>query len=313
MLGSHLSIAGGMVNALLEARRLRLECVQVFTRNQRQWRASPMPNADGDSWRSELARMQWDSLNNGRPARVVSHNSYLINLASPSDELWRKSIEAQRDEIERCESLRIPLCVIHPGAHLLSRRLRKDPNVLDDQPARDELKGLKRIVKALDRIHRELPGYRTTTCLETTVGSGTNLGYSFRHLAFLRANVREPDRVGFCVDTCHVTAAGYDMSTPERAAAVLEQFDDICGLKHLRVFHLNDSMGAVGSRVDRHAHIGHGTCGLACFRTILNHPRLRDVPMILETPKETNDKGVAWDVINVRRLKRMRRTPVGSR
>src|SRR5690606_30438976 len=139
--------------------------------------------------------------------------SYLINLASPDPETCAKSVAAQRAEIERCEALRIACCVAHPGAHLGEPRQRGSINEPDRQPTPDELAGLKRIVKALDAIHRDLPGYRTVTCLETTVGSGTNLGYAFEHLAFIRANVREPQRVAFCLDTCHVTAAGYDMTT----------------------------------------------------------------------------------------------------
>ena len=301
LIGSHLTIAGGMVNALVEARRLKMDFVQVFTKNQRQWNAPPISIGARGAWLDELRRMKWDRAT----ARVVSHNSYLINLASPDQALWKKSLVAQRDEIERCETLHIPLCVMHPGAHLLGPRPVRQPNDLNGQPTPDELKGLDRIIRALDQIHRDLPGYRTNTCLETTVGSGTNLGYSFQQLAFIRAGVSYPERLGFCFDTCHVTAAGYDMSTAERTNAVIAQFDDICGLANLRVFHLNDSIGALGSRVDRHVHIGHGTCGLACFRTIVNHPKFSSVPMILETPKETDDKGRQWDVLNARRLKRM--------
>jgi deoxyribonuclease-4 len=162
-----------------------------------------------------------------------------------------------------------------------------------------------RIIKALDQLHDDLPGYRVVTCLETTVGSGTNLGYDFHHLAYLRAGLKRPERVECCFDTCHVTAAGYDMTTDAAARGVMEQWDSICGDAHLRVFHFNDSVGAVGSRKDRHAHVGDGTCGEACFRTILNHPSFRAVPKILETPKEDTEKGTPWDVVNIRRLKRL--------
>ena len=168
---------------------------------------------------------------------------------------------------------------------------------------------LGRLIKALDRVHRDLPGSRVVTCLETTAGTGTNLGYSFEHLALIRENIREPDRVGYCFDTCHVTAAGYDMTTGAGAAAVLGRFGEICGRRHLRVFHLNDSVGAVGSRRDRHAHIGHGACGIACFRTIVNLGAFARVPKIIETPKGTDEKGVPWDVVNIRRLKRLIRRP----
>ncbi|MHC4275152.1 MAG: deoxyribonuclease IV, partial [Planctomycetota bacterium] len=142
---------------------------------------------------------------------------------------------------------------------------------------------------------------------ETTAGTGTTLGYSFEQLAFIRRHVREPHRVGYCFDTCHVTAAGYDMTTEARAATVLRRFDGVCGRRYLRVFHLNDSVGPVGSRRDRHAHIGHGACGLGCFRAIVNLRAFARVPMIIETPKGTNEKGVPWDVVNIRRLKRLLR------
>jgi deoxyribonuclease-4 len=184
-------------------------------------------------------------------------------------------------------------------------RKRGSLNDLQSLPSGEELEGLNRIVAALDLIHRDLPGYRTVTCLETTVGAGTHLGYSFHHLAYLRSSVAEPDRIGFCFDTCHVTAAGYDMNTPRNGAAVLDEFDDLCGLHRIRVFHINDSAGIVGSRLDRHAHIGEGCCGTPCFRTIVNHPDTLYVPKILETPKGLNDKGVEWDSVNIQRLKRM--------
>jgi deoxyribonuclease-4 len=244
-----------------------------------------------------------------RPARVVAHNSYLINLAQPDRWLWRKCVESQRIEVERCEALEIPCCVTHPGAHLSSARTPPGAATakLNGSPSRHELAALKRIAKALDAIHGDLPGYRTITCLETTAGAGTNLGYDFHHLAFVRACVRQPERVGFCFDTCHVTAAGYDMSSADRARSVLEHWDDICGLENLRVFHLNDSRGAVGSRLDRHAHIGQGCCGLSCFRVIVNHPVFHYVPKILETPRGRDENGLEWDLVNLRRLRRMTR------
>ena len=213
MFGSHLSIAGGMVNALLEAKRLKMDCVQVFTKNQRQWKVRPLDELEVSAWLNQLQAMNWDSFASDSPARVVSHNSYLINLASPNKEQWKRSVESQRIEVERCETLHIPLCVTHPGAHLNAVRPVNDPNNLGGNHTREEVAGLKRIIKALDAIHRNLPGYRTITCLETTVGSGSSLGYSFHQLAMIRNGVKQPERVGFCVDTCHVTAAGYDMTS----------------------------------------------------------------------------------------------------
>ena len=313
MLGSHLSVAGSMVNALRKARQFKMDCVQVFTKNQRQWSARPLDVVEQKLWLDELRSMKWDSFSQSTPGRVVSHNSYLINLAQPDPTLWRKSVAAQRIELERCEALHIPFCVSHPGAHLGAPRSAGTPNSLEPNPTRDELAGLKRIIKALNQLQRDLPGYRAMTCLETTVGSGTNLGYNFHQLKIIRESVKEPDRIGFCIDTCHITAAGYDLCTPKKALAVLKHWNDVCGLEHIKVFHLNDSVGALGSRRDRHAHIGQGCCGTGCFRVIVNHPALQDVPMILETPKGLNDKGVEWDLVNLRRLKRLAVQPALSR
>jgi deoxyribonuclease-4 len=311
MFGAHLSIAGGLVNALVEAERLGMDCAQIFTKSQRQWRVPPLDRDARDEWLAKLAAMGWDRPRG--PARVVAHNSYLINLASPSRALWKRSVAAQRDEIERCEALHVPLLVAHPGAHLGTAPPRSQPLALDGPPSAEERAGLDRIVRALDRLHDDLPGYRTITCLETTTGAGTTLGHSFHHLAHIRARVKAPERVAFCLDTCHIVAAGYDMSTDERAASVLRHFDRTCGRGTVRVVHVNDSAGALGSRLDRHAHIGHGRCGIACFRTIVNRPSLARVAKILETPKEEKRPGLPWDVVNLRRLKRLIRRPHRSR
>ncbi len=303
LFGAHLSIAGGMTNALDAAASMKMDCVQVFTKNQRQWKTRPLRDDEVDAWRAAVGELGWDGPDG--PARVVSHNSYLINLASPDPDMRRKSIDLQREEIERCERLGIPLLVSHPGAHLGDAPPAGTPHTLGVDPTPDERAGLERIVDALDELHRDLAGYRTITCLETTVGSGSNLGYDFAHLAFIRDRVREPERVGFCLDTCHVTAAGYDMTTDRRAAGVLRRWSRICGDSHLRVVHCNDSVGAVGSRRDRHAPIGEGACGMSCFRAILNRRAFRHVPVILETPKGETAKGTPWDVLNLRRLKRL--------
>ena len=311
MFGSHLSIAGGLVNALNEADRLNMDCVQVFTKNQRQWRVVPLTDETRDEWLAKLKALKWHKKTG--PARVVSHNSYLINLASPDRALREKSIALQREEIERCETLKIRLLVSHPGAHMSKPRARDDVNDLEAKPNKDELAGLKRITKSLDQLHKDLPGYRTITCLETTVGAGTTLGYSFHQLAYLREHIQEPERVGYCFDTCHVTAAGYDMTTDTKAEGVLQQWDEICGNVNLHVFHLNDSVGELGSRKDRHAHIGLGECGLSCFRAVVNLRGFASVPKVLETPKDRDEKGVEWDVRNIRRLNRLVRPPKSGR
>ncbi len=300
MLGSHLSISGGMVNALDEADRLQMECVQVFTKNQRRWSSPPLKDSDISAWSKRLTALGWD-----RPSdlRTVSHNSYLINMASPDPDARKKSLALQRDEIERCATLSIPLLVSHPGAHLGKSLGRGKPHSLGSAPSADEKGGLNRIIAALDQLHEETAGCKVVTCLETTTGSGSNLGYDFSHLAWIRDGVKDPERVGFCLDTCHVTAAGYDMSTAEGADAVLASFEALCGLEQLLVVHLNDSIGALGSRLDRHAHIGEGCCGDSCFEAILNHPMLLNRPMILETAKEDDENGRNWDERNMERLR----------
>ena len=303
MFGSHLSIAGGLANAIHGALRLKMDCVQVFTKNQRQWKAPALNDAEVSAWNAALREAGWHSKRSG--TRTVSHTSYLINLASPDTDVRARSIELMRIEIDRCEALGIPCVVVHPGAHLGASRPASAPNRLREKPTADELAGLQRIIAALDQIHGELPGHKTVTCLETTVGSGTNLGYDFGQLKLIREGVTKPERLAYCFDTCHVTAAGYDLSTDSMAAAVFQEWDECCGLKHIRVVHCNDSVGACGSRKDRHAHIGHGTCGISCFRAIVNHPLLANVPKVLETPKEENARGIPWDTLNLRRLRRL--------
>ncbi|MEE2819795.1 MAG: deoxyribonuclease IV [Planctomycetota bacterium] len=300
MFGSHLSIAGGMEHALLDAETLSMDCVQIFTKNQRQWNVKLLTSEEEDVWLTTLKRIGWFQTN-----RVVSHNSYLINMASPDSASRKKSNTLQRIELERCEALAIPYCIAHPGARLGTPRNRGEPNELDGKPNKEEERGLARIVKSLDSIHNSLKGYKTRTCLETTVGSGTNLGYDFAHLGWIKERVKEPERIGYCFDTCHVTASGYDMTTDAKAKAVLNVFDEFAGLNHIDVFHFNDSIGKVGSRLDRHAHIGDGTCGLSCFRAILRDKRFDDVPKILETSKEENKKGVPMDNVNIAKLRRM--------
>lgn len=291
MLGSHLSIAGGMVNALHEARRLKFDTVQVFTKNQRQWKVSPLKEADRDAWLDELRRLGWEG-------RTVAHASYLANLASPDPALWRKSVAMMRAEITRCHDLSIPFLVFHPGAHIGA----------GDADARA---GMERIATAIVQLLDETSDCSTTLCLEDTAGGGTTLGRTFDELAEIarlaEAKSGRParERIGFCLDTCHALAAGYDLTSPAGAKRVFAEFDRLCGFDRLRVLHLNDSKGALGSRIDRHAHIGDGAVGMAAFEFMMNHPDFRDVPKILETPKGETPKGTPWDTLNRRRLLRL--------
>lgn len=297
LFGSHLSIAGGMTNALHAGEELGFDTVQVFTKNQQQWKVKPLDETAVHDWLSELDRLGWKG-------RTVTHASYLINLASPDDELWAKSIDLMTVEIERCEALSIPYLVHHPGAFTTS----------------DFDSGLTRIADAYTELFRRTKGFATVSCLENTVGSGSNLGRTFEELGDLRSRildrVSEPERVGFCFDTCHAHAGGYDMSSRASADAVLDEFDRLCGLAHMRCLHLNDSLKELGSRRDRHAHIGEGTItkppgnkGQALkdsgFAAVVNRPELAGRPMILETPKGDDDQGRPHDLRNLRRLKGM--------
>jgi deoxyribonuclease-4 len=201
----------------------------------------------------------------------MAHDSYLINLASPEPGLYRRSVEAFVDEMIRAEQLGLAYLVTHPGAHLG-----------DGEPA-----GLARVAAALDEVHGRCPNCRVKVLLETTAGQGTTLGHRFEHLAAILGQLAEPGRVGVCLDTCHVFAAGYALAPEREYRATLREFDRVIGLKRLRAFHVNDSLKPLGSRVDRHAHIGHGQLGLEPFRLLVNDPRFRNRPMVLETPKES--------------------------
>ncbi|TVQ80902.1 MAG: deoxyribonuclease IV [Phycisphaeraceae bacterium] len=302
MFGSHLSIAGALTNALDEAESLALDTVQIFTKNQRQWKTNPLDPAVRDDWLARMKELGWQG-------RTVAHDSYLINLASPDDELWKKSINLMREEIERCAQLEIPFLVSHPGAHTGSG--------IDT--------GLQRIARAYKQLFRDTRGYPVVLCFENTAGGGSTLGRTFEELATLAELVRNeagPDadnRIGFCFDTCHALAAGYDLanhdpdSTRKRtipqaraiAEAVLDEFDRTCNIANLRVLHLNDSKGARNSRIDRHQHIGHGEVSKGAFSAVLNHPALAAVPKILETPKGPDDSGKPWDTRNLATLRRL--------
>lgn len=300
-IGSHLSTAGALRAAVDEAVGFRFGALQIFTRNQRQWTPKPLAQDEVDDF---LAARKGTVFEDGR--RIVSHNSYLVNLASPDPENLAKSIACERAELERCERLGVPVSVAHPGAHLQAlggaARKPKDPNDLDGEPTADELAGLARIAKAIDRLHKDLPGYRVRIALETTTGTGTNLGYAFHHLSRIRNMVKEPERIAYCIDTCHVFAAGYEVSTPAAARATLERFDREAGLAHVAAIHVNDSEAPFASRKDRHAHIGEGLCGDAWFRAVLRHPALATVPKVLETEKGDAPGGRPWDAVNSDRL-----------
>lgn len=280
MLGAHMSIAGGYHKAVEAAAALDMDVVQVFTKNNNQWRAKAISIAEAEAFREAVARTG--------VTHPLSHSSYLINLAAPDGELWEKSIAAMVVELERAEQFGIAYVVMHPGAYTTS----------------SEEAGLARIAAALDEVHQRRPQAQTQVLLENTAGQGSNLGWKFEHLAAILAQVKSPERLGVCFDTCHAFAAGYPFSARRDYLATMKTFDQVVGLDRIRAFHLNDSKRELGSRVDRHEHIGRGQLGLEPFRHLLNDRRFRKVPMYLETPKEDLD-GEPGDQVNLRTLREL--------
>jgi deoxyribonuclease-4 len=263
-LGAHMSISGGVEKAVARGQEVGCEALQIFTKNSNQWKAKPLPAAEARAFR--------DACQATGIGPVIAHSAYLINLAAPDEALYEKSIQAVLDELERCELLGIASLVIHPGAHMGS----------------GEEQGLKRIAAAIDRIHRQAPKIQAAITLEVTAGQGTVLAAKFEHFAAILEQVSEAERLGCCLDTCHLLAAGYDFRTPEGYDQMLEAWDDLVGIERIRVIHLNDSKKDLGSRVDRHEHIGQGYIGTKGFELLLTDPRLSHLPMVLETPKEDN-------------------------
>ncbi len=276
--GAHMSISGGLFKAFAHGERAGCDTIQIFSKSQQQWKAKPLSEKDIELFKNEQQRTGY--------APLVVHDSYLINLASPSDELWEKSIAAFREELERCHALGIPYLVTHPGAHTGS----------------GEEAGLAREADALNRLFAEGVGGDVLVLLETTAGQGSCLGHRFEHLARLIELVEQNERLGVCVDTCHILAAGYDIRTPEAYAATFDEFNRVVGVERIKAFHVNDSQKGLGSRVDRHAHIGEGEIGIEGFRSLVNDPRFCDVPMILETPKGDD---LAEDIANLAKLRDM--------
>lgn len=262
-LGAHESISGGLHLAFERILQVEGEALQIFTRNQRQWKSAPLSDEE-----ISLFKEGWEKAHH---MPVASHASYLINLASGKTAQAEKSIDAFVQELMRCQQLDIEKVVIHPGSH--------GGNGIDV--------GLQRVATNLDNVF-ELAGdtNQVRVLLETTAGQGTGLGHRFEELAAIREASRFSERIGFCFDTCHVFAAGYDIRTQESYMQVMQEWDEIIGCEHLQFFHLNDSKKELGSHVDRHEHIGKGCIGLEGFRALLNDPRFTDRAMTLETPKE---------------------------
>jgi deoxyribonuclease IV len=286
--GAHMSIAGGYDRAVRAAQAVNCQTVQLFTKNNNQWNAAPIS--------AEQVALFRQALDETGIVEPIAHTSYLINLGSPDDVLWQKSIDAMTVEVERSSLLGIADLVVHPGSHM----------------GQGEEAGLERIAQALDQVHARTEGLGVTIDLETTAGQGTNLGYRFEHLQDILQRVAHPERLGMCADTCHIFAAGYSMGTPKEYDETIDRLDRSVGLRNLRVWHLNDSCRECGSRVDRHAAIGAGQMGLEPFRHLVNDSRFRDLPMILETPKGVED-GEDLDARNLKVLRQLVRRPRSSR
>ena len=277
-IGAHFSIAGGYYRAAETALRFQCNTFQLFTKNASQWAAPVISD--------EHVRLFQDAVKLAGAEKLVAHDSYLINLAAPGEELFQKSIQAFIVELERAEKLGLAYLVMHPGAHVGSG---------------DEA-GLKRVVAGLDEALRACSGFRVQMLVETTAGQGTTLGHRFEHLAYLLNGVQEPERVGVCLDTCHVFAAGYPLGTEAEYTQTFAEFEEIVGLQHIKVFHVNDSVKPLGRRVDRHAGLGLGLIGKDAFRFLMTDSRFQDRSFILETPKEDDD-GNEMDPVNLKKLR----------
>ena len=270
--GAHVSTAGGVSKAFERAASIDCDTMQIFTRNNNRWVSKPLDPKEIERWHELAGEMDI------RP--VVSHASYLINLGSPKPDLWPKSIDTFVDELERAEALGLLGVVLHPGSHM----------------GEGEEWGIARIAAALDQCHERTAGFQTLTLLETTAGAGKHLGYRFEQLGAIRERCAQPERVGICFDTCHVLASGYDFRNTEDYTDMMQAFDEYVGLEQIKCFHFNDSKFDLGSRKDRHDHIGQGYVGLDAFDLIINDPRFANVPMVLETPKS---KDMHEDVENL--------------
>jgi deoxyribonuclease IV len=285
-LGAHVSIAGGLERAVERAVQTGCDVIQVFTRSNQQWAARAIERDAAERWRGALARSGVDA--------AMVHGCYLVNLAGPRAQLRRRSYRALADELRRAALLGIRYLVIHPGAH----------------GGDGEAAGVARIAAALDRLHDEQPDNPTRVLLENTAGQGNSVGYRFEHLRDIFAAVRAPERIGVCIDTCHTLAAGYDIRTAEGWQATFARFEATVGCDRVAAFHVNDSKMPLGSRRDRHEHLGRGFLGLDALRCLVNDRRFAGLPMVIETPRPSESA----DLVNLAILRALGgRARVGAR
>lgn len=260
LLGAHMSIADKMSLAIERGESIGCSAIQIFTKSNRQWHAKPIKDEDATSFKKAWKDSSIQS--------IIAHASYLINIGSPNEEIEKKSIHALELELNRCAQLDIPYLILHPGSHTKT----------------DEDSCLARISGNINKVLAVTSG--CTILLETMAGQGTNVGYSFDHLAQIIKKVEHKNRIGVCFDTCHAFAAGYEFRTEKSYALMWEQFDKTIGINKLKAIHINDSQQDIGSRVDRHTDIGKGKIGLKAFELLCNDPRFFDIPKVLETPKK---------------------------
>lgn len=260
LIGAHCSAAGGAYNALLEGHEIGATTIQLFTSNQKTWTGKAISDKDVEKWE--------ETLDSTGIKKVMSHDSYLINLGSPKPDLLQKSRKAFKEELHRCHKLNIAFLNFHPGAATGST----------------EEECLDTIVESVKELEKECEKGPTRLLLEATAGQGTCVGYSFEHLGYLVDRLQDHVPIGVCIDTCHIFAAGYDISSKAGWDATVEEFHKQVGIKHLYAMHINDSKNPCGSRKDRHEHLGKGEIGMDCFKAMMQHPKLRDIPKYLETP-----------------------------
>ncbi len=279
LLGAHMSIAGGVFNAIAHGAAVKCNTIQIFTKSNNQWRGKVYSDEEIEKFHIDKEEAGIDP--------VIAHTAYLINIASPKPDIYKKSIDALVDELERCDKLGIMDLVLHPGSYL---------------DTSEEI-GIRKIVDTLNMIFDKHAHIQTRVSLETTAGQGTNLGHTFEQLAQMIDGIENKERISVCMDTCHIFAAGYEIRDRKNYNATMAKFDDIIGLNYLKAIHLNDSKKEFGSRRDRHEHIGKGQIGADAFKFIMNDKRLASIPKLLETPKE--EDGREMDPVNLKFLLEM--------
>jgi deoxyribonuclease-4 len=284
-----MSIAGGLSLALERGHAIGCGAVQIFLKNQRQWAARPLAAEDVRAFHAARRRT--------RMRYVFAHASYLINLAAPGDAPWRRAVDVFTDELDRAEALGLSCVVIHPGSHLGAGRER----------------GVGRVIAAVDEATRRTPGYRVRIALENTAGAGNLIGNTLSELGRVLARAARPERLGVCIDTCHLFAAGHDLRVEDGWQRVVDDLAAHVGLRRVLAFHLNDARADLGSGLDRHEHIGDGFLGLPPFRRLLNDPRFARIPKVIETAKDPEPHADLRNLATLRRLRRRAGTPAPLR